>query len=217
MHLNGYLHRCRSLLIFLLGPNRKWLLSQHRVVVPPIARNLSPEPFRTLKRLVSRAEFHLGNHQPFVIPMKNIDFPRMMTDGNQVTHLVDDPRLAELQQFLGVGKRNLAFKFVTADPRLVRRPLDGQIPFFAPNPDSDRPAASRADVTLHDARRGNGEGEERTGDEKFSFYLKHFVNEELRTKDEEFWGRRFFILQFLFVYLMVTIVAPKPYSRKEAS
>lgn len=140
-----------------------------------------------------------------------------MTDGNQITHLVDDPRLAELQQFLGVGKRNLAFKFVTADPRLVRWPLDGQIPFFAPNPDPDRPAASRADVTLHDARRGNGEGEERTGDEKFSFYLKHFVNEELRTKDEEFWGRRFFILQFLFVYLMVTIVAPKPYSRKEAS
>ena len=57
----------------------------------------------------------LGNHKAAMFAGKDVDLPDETLMRNAVTRLLDDDADRVLQQFLGIGDRDVVFEFVTGD------------------------------------------------------------------------------------------------------
>ena len=128
--------------------------------------------------------------------MENVDLPSETAARHQVTLLVDHARLAKSEKPFRVGDRNGPLELLTGQALTVRWSFDGQESLVAPQAHPDSLAGLRADITLTDDRHACRLRLEIAIDQKLTFYL----NSHKRPS-----------------YRIVTIVAPKPYSRNDAS
>ena len=80
---------------FLRCPQRIGVRDQRRIVVTFFTRNFSCYPLREVDFLLLIAELHLGNAEPCVRPVKDVDLPQMSRVRESLPRFFDKRRIAE--------------------------------------------------------------------------------------------------------------------------
>ena len=81
------------------------------IVVARIACDFLAEPVGTRERLILCAKLHLGNDEPFIRAMKDIDLPYMAVSCElDMADFLDDAQLTEREHGTGVSCGDLVLK-----------------------------------------------------------------------------------------------------------
>ena len=81
-----------------------------RIEVAAVVRHLARQPRRPAERLIFRVQLDFGDHEAGVVAEELIHFPLRALVRDDVAVLLDDRPVAELQELLGIGLRDLVLE-----------------------------------------------------------------------------------------------------------
>ena len=110
------------------------VLHQHGVVVLLVTGNFLTEPLRTGEFLILVRELDLCYYKSFIITVELIHLEGVGTTVNEISGLVNDSRLAYLQEFLNIFYRDFLLPFEAAGSSVVADTFDCDETFLAFHP-----------------------------------------------------------------------------------
>ena len=125
--------------------------TQVGIIVTAVARHLRPDECGFLECFILAVQLHLGHYQALVVAIEFIYLENMVAATHQIACLVDDARLAQLHQVLGIAEGYLRLELIAGQACLVGRPLYGQITAVVADTHTHRLAVPGAYIALPDA------------------------------------------------------------------
>jgi hypothetical protein len=150
-------------------PTAKWLSHEAGVVVTGIVRDLLANPLGQADGLILTLQLDLGDPQPVVLTMEDIDLPFHAIVEDDVTRLVDERPHAQLQHPLGIATRDGVLQLDAGNA--LSRPFDGECGIIAGEANADAFVRIRAKIPLRKtaARPGGVITPSVTAEEEFAF------------------------------------------------
>ena len=112
------LKNCKSI-YFRLFPVLVGVLHEHGVVVLGIASDLLAKPCWAVEGGILAGKLHLGNGETLVVAVELVDLKGALTCLHQVAGLVDNARLANLEQVVNLLNGNFLLPLKAAGTALV--------------------------------------------------------------------------------------------------
>jgi hypothetical protein len=117
--------------------------------VSVVLGDLLSDPGWTFEWLVRTLQFNFRDNQAVVLAFEFVDFPVETAVVDCVSCLFDEGSIAQLQECLGVMKRDRVFELDAGGA--LREPFDGKKPARPCNPDADGPMDITIQVSLTQA------------------------------------------------------------------
>jgi len=150
------------------------MLAELAVVITAVASDLFSDEMGDFYHIGGIAELDFSNDKAIVFAMKLIDFEGVVATADEPTRFVDDTRLAEPHELLGIVKGNLLLELVAGESVVCTGPLNSNVRARISNSNANSTATLTADIALHDV--AMGVGQRLVGvvqDQEFSFDFSH--------------------------------------------
>ena len=117
------------------------------ILVARIVGHFAPEPRRRLDAFGLAGDFHLGNDQPFVVAVEDVDFPGPAAESFAISGLLDQWTFAQqIKHGRRIGYWNGVFKLQPSDA--AHQAIDCQITLLPGDPDTDHPLLDGREIAL---------------------------------------------------------------------
>jgi hypothetical protein len=113
--------------------------------------DLLPQEGRSVVNFVGRTQFNLGDDQPLIVAIELVYLEGVTVScGHKVATLVDDARLAEVEELSGLLGRYLLLELIATESTVERRSLDGKEALLVTQSDTHGMPVTAADIALLD-------------------------------------------------------------------
>lgn len=133
----------------LAGPLRERQGGQARIEIAAVPGDFGADPWGKRGDFIGVIEFDLGDDQPFVGSMKDVDFPRFAVKFDEMTGFIDDGGVAKCEQCAGVVRRDGILEFISGNAPGCT--FDGDPSICPGQTDSDAASGLFGKVTLRHA------------------------------------------------------------------